>query len=265
MEDDINALARAFRTFITNFVNLGLDTRIGLVTTDMDVATAGLFVDDWFTSNDPQAVQKFTTQATQGFNGSADEKGLDASKAALDTNINRQPNQGFLRTQANLAVVVVSDEDDYSSIRPNTYASWLNNLKGDPDKTSFSGMVGPDGGGLQACQLGGGGSASAAPRYHDVIRMTDGVWGDFCDFEIDPFLNFLSYRAAGLLYKFDLSHTPSAVGAITVMVDGVSVNLDAYNGWTYDSQDNAVVLNGQAIPGPGAVVYVSYPYATTCQ
>jgi hypothetical protein len=268
MEDDIGQLANAFDTFIQAFIGLQIDARIALTTTDMDRSDGGEFVGPWFTTSDPQAQQKFTQQATQGFLGSGNERGLDASKAALSAPLIQGPNAGFLRNNANLAVVVVSDEDDYSGVGVNAYTSWLNGLKASPDDTSFSGMVGPDGGGgpfAQPCALAGGGSASVAPRYHDVIRQSKGVWGDFCQFDIRPFLTFFSRRAVGLQFEFPLDFTPSAVGAIDVFVDGVSVSPNAFNGYTYDAATNTIVLNGTAVPDPGAFITVQYPYVTTCQ
>ena len=125
-------------------------------------------------------------------------------------------------------------------------------------------MVGPDGSGLVGGCTGSGGDASYAPRYHDVIRGTGGVWSNICGFQFGPFLNFLSYVAAGLLFEFPLDYTPSSVGQITVTVDGVTVPYSAFNGWTYDPTHNFITMHGTAVPTTGSTITISYPFQTSC-
>lgn len=277
MSDEVDQLARSFNTFIRQFQNLGLDWRIAVTTTDMDApAGAGMrgqFVGPIIDASTPDPVAEFTSQTNRGFNGSADEKGFDAARAALTAPLTNGANAGFLRTDANLSVVVVSDEDDYSGQSAQQFSQWLAGLKSPAppltgqDVTSFSGMVGPDGGAGQIIACGGlaGANASAAPKYHTAIDRSGGVWGDICTFQINPFLTFLAFRAAGLEFEFLLDHVPSSVAGIQVQVDGVNVPYGAANGWSYDARDNEVVLNGDAIPGPGAEIVITYPYATVCE
>jgi hypothetical protein len=268
MSDELDELARTFQTFITSFINLGLDYHIAVTTTDMDATGAGArgrFAGDIITNSTPNPVAEFTQQTTQGAAGSGDERGRDAAYAALTPPLVTGPNNGFLRTDANLAVVVVSDENDFSNdIAVGPFNNWLNNLKGDPLATSFSGMVGPDGAGRFACSLAGGSDATFAPRYHDVISGTAGVWSDICQFQTQVFLTFLSYVAAGLLFDFELDFTPSSVGSIIVEVDGVALPYSAFNGWTFDAATNRVTLHGSGVPGPGAVITIRYPFLTSC-
>ncbi|HMV66186.1 MAG TPA: choice-of-anchor D domain-containing protein [Myxococcota bacterium] len=269
MSDNLRELANSFRVFIQQFDNLGLNYHIAVTTTDMDRADAGTFVGPVITARSADPVGEFRTQTALGAEGSGDERGRDAAHAALTAPLVNAANSGFLRTDANLAIVVVSDEDDSSvNITVPAFNNWLNNLKGNPDLTSFSGMVGPDnGGGFGlgfACSVLGGGDATFAPRYHDVIDATKGVWGDICQYQYQPFLTFLAYVAAGLIVEYPLDRVPSAVGGIQVLVDGVSVPYGAVDGWTYDANQNRVVLNGDSIPDPGAVIVIEYPYATEC-
>jgi hypothetical protein len=110
----------------------------------------------------------------------------------------------------------------------------------------------------------GGSDATFAPRYHDLINGTAGVWSDICQFQTQVFLTFLSYVAAGLLFDFALDFTPSSVGSIVVEVDGTPLSYSAFNGWTFDAATNRVTLHGSAVPGPGAVITIRYPYLTSC-
>ncbi|MCB9680872.1 MAG: hypothetical protein H6733_05310 [Alphaproteobacteria bacterium] len=278
MSTELNDLANAMNTFIQSFVNLGLDFQIGVTTTDMSATGAqGRMLGPIITNATANPVQAFRTQTNQGAAGSADEMGLDASKTALTApRINQSPNSDLIRADATLSVVVISDEDDYSSVTTQNYSNWLRGMKSDPDDVSFSGMVGPASGGLSAC----GGitsptSASAAPRYHQVINATNGVWANFCQFDIHPFLTHLSFVAAGLEFRFQLQNTPLTFAAdrastpeidgIRVEVDGTLIPYDPVNGWTFDTATNAVEMHGTAIPSPGQTTIISYPQAGTCE
>src|SRR5690606_19337258 len=76
-----------------------------------------------------------------GTSGSATEKGNDATYAALETERNNY-NLGFLREKSGVHVIVVADEQDYSTnITPDELAAYLNGLRQDPDDVTFSGIV----------------------------------------------------------------------------------------------------------------------------
>jgi hypothetical protein len=270
MSTEIGELARSFQTFINAIVDLELDFQIGVITTDMDdPAHQGRIVGPLITVDTVNPVAAFTSLTSLGTDGSGSERGFDAAHAALTPPLAQGDNAGFLRTDANLAVVVVSDEDDDSSLRAAAFGNWLETLKPNAGMTSFSGLVGPDGGStafpVPACDLFGGASADHAPWYHDAITATGGVWGDICRFDIHPFLQFLSYVAAGLQFQFDLAYTPSVVSEIEVLIDGLAAPYGLQDGWTYDPGRNRVELHGNAVPAPGASVQIRYPYQTTCE
>jgi len=178
---------------------------------------------------------------------------------------------GFVRTDAKLAVAVVSDEDDVTSgLNANSFVTWLGGIKGgDLDEVSFSGLVGPQG---NTC-----GSfpniVGAAPKYHAAINQTGGVWANICQFDVQTFLQFLSYVAAGLEINFELDETPlqsaSPAVAFTVQVcddqgNCQDVPFSATDGWTYDPATNEVQTHGSWIPDPGETIVVTYPVEGDC-
>jgi hypothetical protein len=69
---------------------------------------------DPYTCNVNNAVSAFQTMVDIGTNGSADEKGLLAAHLALTEPLKSSYNAGFLRADAALYVIVVSDEEDAS-------------------------------------------------------------------------------------------------------------------------------------------------------
>lgn len=271
MSGEVAALSSEFGVFIQNFINLGLDWQIAVVTTDMaDPSQSGRFRGPIISPTTPNPVAAFTNQANAGFNGSADEKGFAASQAALTAPlINSAAHSGFIRTGANLAVVVVSDEDDVSGNNPGvtSYSNWLESLKPDPTMTTFSAVAGPDGTFtlLPACNtFATGASASTAPRYADAVRRTGGIHANICNMAFDQVLTFLSFVAAGMQVEFDLQYAPSSVGLIEVEVDGQPVGFGAFNGWSWDAATQRIRFNGSSIPGPGEEIVIRYPISGGC-
>lgn len=293
MADDIQRLTNVMDVFFQGFVNLGLDYHVGVTTTDTTCAGVGapangegcngkmidMVIDS--TTPDPAGAFSDMMDLAVSWEGDANERGFGAAKAALIAPaVNSAPNNAFLRSDATLAVVVLSDEDDADALTggnrvTDAFTSWLQGRKADPDDVTFSGMVGPrSGSAISGCPAGSQGSASAAPQYHRAIGTTRGVWGSMCNFDIAPFLTHLSFVAAGLEYRFELTQTPvnTSGQAITVTVDGENIPLGRLNdlgggrvgGWTYDSTNNVIELHGSAIPDPGEDVVIRYPYDSGC-
>ncbi|MCB9662712.1 MAG: hypothetical protein H6732_01270 [Alphaproteobacteria bacterium] len=264
MGGEIQDLANAFDVFITAFVNLGLDYRIAVATADPD-ANCASFAGPYISNTTADPVAEFNTQATM-----SRPCGTEAAFAASRASLTSAEGQAFLRQDASLAVIGVSDEEEQSTLfSPQQYAQWLTNLKGgDPTRVSFNGLVGPQSGNIIAggCPVSSGSDADPAPRYHNAIRLTGGVWGNLCDFDVGPFLQQTSFVAAGLEFRFPLANIPSTANPndYTVTVDGVEVPWDGFDGWTYDSSDNAIEFHGTSLPNPGAEIVVVYPYDAVC-
>lgn len=287
MLDEQQALGRKMNVFISSFVNLGLDYHLAVTSTDMlSTGLQGEFAGPWMSSADAPATVASTFESqvvSLGAAGSADEKGFAAAKAALSgAPSTRAPNQGFLRADATLAIVAVSDEDDRDATPElpgasmnarvvNDFVTWLQGRKADPGDVTFSSMSGPASGGLSACAVSTGRSATAAPAYFKATRDTGGVWSNICNFDVTPFLQHLSFVAAGLEFRFPLSGEPLSVSpaVFTVEVTDADGNVtelpfDALDGWTYDSSENAVETHGSGIPEPGSSVRITYPVESSC-
>jgi hypothetical protein len=183
------------------------------------------------------------------------EQGFEAARRALSpplsTNANDartpQPNDGnlgFLRDEAALAVVFVSDEDDHSPDEVETYVSYLRTLKGagQPQRVSLFAIAPPRAG----CATAGG----AGGRYAEAARLTGGDVLSVCAPDYQPFLQQVAQRAFSPQDRFALADTPEP-GSLVVRVDGQVVT-----NWTYAAADNAVVFDVQ--PAPGAQIEVQY-------
>ena len=266
----IKAVETNFDSFIDSFLQLGLDFRMAAVTTDMDDPNhQGMFqgtelvIDS--THSNPK--QLFLDMVSQGANGSADERGLQAAKAALSEPLVSGYNAGFLREDAALAAIVVTDEDDYSNVSSTDFTNWFKGLKSDPSKVSFSAVCGGRDGCSDWTSWNSTGPITAigARKYVEVVDNTNGALQAICSSDFAKVLSYLSLNAAGMTDTFELTEEPSNIAQMVVEVDGVAVTYSGINGYTYSVQDNAIVFHGTEIPGPGTRVTVSYPYASTCE
>ena len=259
-----------FQSFMSEFSKLNLDYQLGVVTTDMmNPAESGCLQGPegvtYVTPSTPDAENVFAEMIDQGIMGSGDEKGLSAARAALTDPLLTGYNAGFLRDDAALAVIVVTDEDDSSPFSPTDFATWLLGLKADPSRVSFSGITGPDPLGCSEWVGVDFITAVAGTKYNQAVTLTGGIQQAICSSTFDDALQYLSLTAVGMEYRFPLTQVPSNIGAMFVSVDGVEVDYyDGSNGWTYDPSDNHLVFHGETIPPPESDISVSYPVASEC-
>jgi hypothetical protein len=272
MANKLSALANAMDTFIQQFMQLGLDYHIGVTTTDMTSSGAqGALLGPVITNFTQNPVAEFSALVNQGATGSANERGFAAAETALSApRINQVPNSTFLRSDANLAIMVISDEDDadanplasangYRSVT-NSFINFVLSLKSDPGDVSFSAFVGPPNSG---CAFQAPQTATRAPEYHRAINGTGGVWGNLCYLNVTPFLNNLALVVAGLDSRFTLSSVPSETTCdeLTVQVDGNDVPCGEF---TYHPSTNEVEIHEGYVPEEGQGVVITYPLGEGC-
>lgn len=265
MSGALAAVNANFASFMDEFVDLGLDYHIAVVTTDMDnPQQSGKFMGSVITeaTSDPEG--EFTSQVDQGSSGSGQEQGFGACKAALTDPLLSSTNTGFLREEASLATIIVTDEDDDTdSLNASNFSSWFNTMKSDSEMATFSAISGPA---SSPCfDWNNGVDASPAPQYVEATNQTGGIHESICADEWDKALQHLSLTAAGMEYEFCLAQEPSNIGEMTVTVGGVEVDYDYSDGWIYDVSNNCIIFSGEAIPGPGDIIIASYPVEGTCE
>ena len=271
MSDIQATLGDKFRSFLQSFNDMGIGYQIGVTSTDtFDPAQSGRLLGPKkvMTNADPDVLDLFARATDLGTSGSGDEKGLDAAYLALTDPLISGENAGLIRDEAVLAVVVISDEEDASQISPADFSRWLNNFKGDPERTSLSAVVGD----VQSSSIAMGCSSTGFPpvtaeqgrRYVEVQRATEGTFQSICDSDFDQVLAYLGYGASGLKFEFPLEKTPTSIGGIKVTVDGVEIPRHPTNGWFYDSASNTVKFSRRAVPGPSTTILITYPVADDC-
>jgi hypothetical protein len=283
MEDEILRVKNEFDVFIGEFVEMDLDFHIGAVTTDMDdPAQSGqlqgspTYFDE--THTDPSTAFGATIDSIYASVGSGSERGLEAVQTALQEPALSGANAGFFRdttedgTPVAIHTIVVTDEDDDSSVSASSFSSWYNGLKADPETANFSAICGDPvsssnwmGGCMEWDTTSGRMlEASAGTKYVDAVDATGGYWASICSAEFSEALQYLSLETMGMSAVYELTYVPSSIALTVVEVEGERISYSAVDGWTYTTDNNAVNFHGEAIPEPSASIYVNYPYDGGC-
>lgn len=303
-----------FEAFVAKLVEHDetLDWRIGVVTTDVsDPLQSGRLrnrvqnplVRPWISRDTCHpdgcdAVAAFRDIASVGVHGSDDEKGLYAAMLALSPPLTGAGghNEGFLRPDASLFVLIVSDEEDSSCSpilsqygggclepvhwgSPDYYTRFFNGLKGPGREglVSVGVIVSTERQPVQlrvdgvqrnvsGCTISGrpGDGGVHAPRYIAVAEGTGGSVASICEDDYLPALERMGYLASGALDTFVLSRAPFAESIqVHVTEDGERRRLQPGADYRYvacreGAAVNAVQFTAGAMPSPGSRIDVEY-------
>ncbi|MDP3153126.1 MAG: choice-of-anchor D domain-containing protein [Archangium sp.] len=253
MGEEQAALATNFAAFMSSAATSNGNWHIGVTTTDIFTKKGVLERTSTnpatLTPTTPNVASLFAQKVQVGTTGAGYEQALAAMSLAI-TNPNRTgANAGFLRTDAALAVVIVTDAVEQSPNSVGSYLATLRAAKGNRSELVSVSVVGPFTPPSATCFTEGTVDPS---RFQAAITSTGGVRSDICTQDWATDLQTISRSVFGARRVFELTSTARGTD-MAVTVDGV---LLPGSGWRFDSISNAVVLD--TAPPPGAVIGVSY-------
>lgn len=255
-----NKLADQMPALINSLNQKGLDYRIAVVTSNMQVGmSGGKFVGNpkVLTSSTVNLTSLLVSRIKQGNLGSDSERGLESIQKALSVET------GFLREDALLAVIALSNEDDHSpgsatdyknffdSIKPKLHGwngytqGWIVNFIGlldlnSPCSTSLDGSVKEPGLDWIALANASGGSTHSICEQTMVQTVTN-----------------IEKRIIEASTDFHLDRTPK-VETLVVKVDDKVVPQSTTNGWEFIPGKNIIRFHGTAVPGPTSKISVDF-------
>jgi hypothetical protein len=187
-------------------------------------------------------------------------------------------NQGFLRRDASLSIIGLTDENDVDSLWEGNasadksvtrYVDFFRSLK--PSRMKDSIKVHMISGGMTSCS-----GAMACPRCVEGTQLTNGIWVEICKPIGDPswddaFLQ-MSEGAFGFDTAFGLRGQPADVtndgivdhNDIEVRVAGRIREAITHTGarvWHYNPESNSVNFSPLYVPGANQVIEVTYKVA----
>lgn len=152
----------------------------------------------------------------------------------------------WMRHDAALLVVFVSDEEDQSNMTVSEFTTWYSNARQNVYLASIVNIEPADSICPQTNSVFVGYNSMEATRYFG------GVIVDICSDDWSPGVTDASYQVEPY-ESYELSHIPSDRDSIRVFIDGVP-----NNDWHFARTENVVYFD--IIPEPGVLVEIAYDY-----
>jgi hypothetical protein len=273
MQQEQEQLADGFDAFVKSLEDTNIDFHLAVVSTDMDLSNnrRGVMLGDphVLTSEVPSYKGHFKTRVQVGIDGSDKEKGISSALAALSEPLVSGKNEGFLREDATLAIIFVSDENDCSDnealagvesaacytqqdslISVRDAILDLKAMKPPGVRVIASGIVGPKA--EDACD-----GTWPGHRYIGMAEGTGGIVGDICDSDYSSVMEDMGLSVSGVLNTFELTYA-AIEESLVVTVDDIEIENDAETGWTYDSEYWLIRFDGDFVPDRGSTIHATY-------
>lgn len=242
-----NKLAQQAPGMISALNQFGMDYQIAVVTTDMRAGgNGGRFV------GTPAVLNRATSNLSnllvsrikQGTSGSDLERGLDSLEMALTANTS------FLRSDALLAIIALSNEDDHSSSSGSHFEAFFNQIKPKFDGytqawiLNFVGV--PD---LESsCSTALSGIyKEPGLAWIQLAQVSGGLVQPICDTTLAEAVSNIRQRIVEVLTEFKLKRKPIE-STIVVKKNGVTIPNSAIDGWEYLPDGYRIKLHGTALP-----------------
>ncbi len=207
-------------------------------------------------NNTPGAIDAFAKNVKVG-TCCSDSRESDAESAwrslTPKTNQTAPPmgSLGFLRDDARLVMLTVTDEVDQSHNNTAFYVDFFQQLKGKYNSglVTFNAITGDKGNGCSANGI----SAAANDFDVEIISQTGGKFWSLCTADWAKIAGDLTLDAFNGRKQFALSRVADPA-TVVVKLNGTVVHTPA--DYTFDQASNSVVFN--LAPLPGAVIVVDY-------
>ena len=236
MDDDVARLGSNFTTFISDISLYTSDWRIGVANADNGCFSGGILK-----SSTSDYVSKFKS-AVGSPGGTWTEALLTVSTNALGQTGTSGCNAGFLRTDALLHLILVSDEPEQSSKSWSHYVTLAQSYKADPAQVKISAVAGDYPSGCSSADPGTG--------YYEAVKATGGEFLSICDTNWAAHVEKLATASLDGLFDFELTKTPDP-DSIRVWVNGNEWTTD----WHYDASTNEVQFDVELDGGSVTVTY----------
>jgi hypothetical protein len=224
----------------------------------------------YLTSQNPDAQEIFEEMVVVGITGSGIEMGLEGARLALSEPLVSTDNAGFLREEANLSLIFVSDEDDFSPMSAHEYLRFFSDLKGqeayrDHNMMSVSAVVGMDSppyDGASSCESVSG-VGYYGPRYIELATRTEGVLESICDEDFSPIAQELGLTASGLRLEFELSELADNTTIVVKLYeeesdDSLIGELVLGEDYSYVIENNSIRFEIGSLPASETYIVVEY-------
>jgi hypothetical protein len=249
MANEQESLGRNFDAFISDFITKNVDFKMAITTTDTSSDSKnGKIVtgsDTKLTSamaqaDEDQFMLDFKNLVKVGISGSGYEKGLQASEGFMAKHA-----ASWMRSDAYLAVVIISDEEDQSPKTPQEYWDNLVSFKSSAGLAKVYTIVD------KTLSNSGSGISTGYQRYASVANASAGIVSDIRE-DFAGVLGDMGTAIINLLDSFALAATP-VDGSLKVFVNDVETTQ-----YSYDAASRSIKFDQGQIPPVNATIRVTY-------
>ncbi len=257
MSQEQALLASNVENIVLPFLDRGIDFHLGVVSTDVQStnqsgrlqASGNL---KWVDQSTPDPVGAAGDLIVLGTSGSADERGRDAAYQAIE--IHAAPggyNEGFIREEADLAILAISDEDDHSNSIPlQEFIDWAQLLKDGP-VVSFHSIVSPS----PVCA----GASEPGDNYIALTTALGGEEASICDPDYSPVLDAIAQNWSPTVidggYLLPYPVDPTSLAATVTPMGAPSID---YTAAELDWDLATLTVTLPVAPPPGSEVQIWY-------
>lgn len=239
MYDDAAILASSFSTFISQLNNYSTDWQIMVANQDSGCNTSGILTPN------VSGYQSSFQSAVQSGGGSYTEALLTPTRNAVDNTDPGECNAGFMRSNAMLHIIMVSDEPEQSG---GNYSDFVNDIiakKGNANNVRLSAIYNPS---HHSGRYVGAANDTGGLLFH----ITDSSWANSNNLQ-------LIAQASVIADKYDLDQ-PAVESTVEVYINGYLVQ----GNWVYDETQQAVLFTSNP-PGEGDITEIHYAAMAECE
>ncbi len=216
------------------------------------------------------ADELFSEAVAQGTIGAGIEMGLEAARLVFEEPHYTDENGAWLRDDANLSILFVSDEDDLSPRPAWEYVRYYTDLKGDQayrdrrlvNLSAVVADVPPPRLDLPSCSTDNG-LGWYGERYLEVAADTEGLISSICEEDFAPMVRDLGLTLSGLEVEFALSGYPN-LSTLTVALyeddenDAKVRDLEEVVDYTYVADGNLLRFTEEQVPASEMWIAAEY-------
>ena len=235
-----NLLGANMGDFMNVFLSYSPDFKMAFITTDDP-----LFVSAPIDSRTISPINEaMATINSIGIGGSGWEKGLEMLESCMLSG----DCVGWMRPNAKLIAVFLSDEPDHSTATVISFINSYDSIK--PDMfVPFAIIADPP----QGCTNNTGWSNQAGWGYYDIVQHYASQWFSICDEDWGSQLESLA-QTISVKTIFELDSEDPHMDTIRVWINGQLIE----TGWYYDETMNSVVFEFESAPEDGDTIEVGY-------
>lgn len=252
---------------VSKLKSLRLDIHMAVVTSSMggSAPDGGKFIGSplYLTLDSADLVGELSRRLIVGEAGSNNERGLESIQRVLSSAYRQGEGAGFLRDDALLVVIALSDENDKAALpigsNPVSYwANFFDSVKArwvDGSRSWVFNFIGVTA--LSSNCRTFNDYAEVGEVFMGLSALTSGRNETICNSSLASAVSNINARILQILTDYRLDKKPN-VETIVVRVGGVVIPRSSENGWDFIPELNVIRFYGSAVPSSDIPIVVDF-------